>query len=254
MEGIGSLGLFRDSFRLLWMGDELTMDLLPAERPQVVRVTSQGGLSVAVVQGLLQLVKATLAQKSHLSFTAGVLCEHCHAQGRSLAERHHVLDLQELLQEAPVPCRFSARAVMPPETSWVAAWRSTKATCPRLNLHEDRGSPAHTASTEVSVSSRGGSIVNLLYASPIWRNEAGELPQLDVQNEVSLVELGEAMHLSLATASNLAVATLCRQRTGFVTGGCHGRRARLFVGGFASAAESDQRCKSTSAGFPQCLL
>lgn len=27
------------------------------------------------------------------------------------------------LQEAPVPCRFSARAVMPPETSWVAAWR-----------------------------------------------------------------------------------------------------------------------------------
>eukprot|EP00435_Cladocopium_sp_Y103_P066487 s57_g28.t1 len=216
VEGIGSLGLFRDSFRLLWMGDELTMDLLPPERPQVVRVTSQGGLSVAVVQGLLQLVKATLAQKSHLSFTAGVLCEHCHAQGRSLAERHHVLDLQELLQEGPVPCRFSARAVMPPETSWVAAWRSSKPTlvlrhpdAPRLNLHEDRGSPAHTASTEVSVqSSRAGSMVNLLYASPIWRNsEAGgfELPQLDVQNEVSmLVELGEAMHLSLATASNLA--------------------------------------------------
>ncbi|CAK9096007.1 unnamed protein product [Durusdinium trenchii] len=31
-----------DSFRLLWMGQEITMDLLPLERPQVVRVVAEG--------------------------------------------------------------------------------------------------------------------------------------------------------------------------------------------------------------------
>eukprot|EP00434_Breviolum_minutum_P044789 symbB.v1.2.040047.t1/scaffold6953.1/size14296/1 len=41
------------------MGQELTMDLLPPERPQVVRVMAENGeLRVAVVQGLLNLVKA----------------------------------------------------------------------------------------------------------------------------------------------------------------------------------------------------
>ena len=106
-----------------------------------------GGLHVSTVHGLLELVKATLAEKSHLSFTAGVLCEHCHAgdselhemsrvfrlssfeaQGRSLAERHHVIDLYEILSKegGPVPCRFSARTVTAPGHSWVTAWGKTR--------------------------------------------------------------------------------------------------------------------------------
>eukprot|EP00913_Durusdinium_trenchii_P026094 g24479.t1 len=100
------------------------MDLLPLERPQVVRVVAEGGL------------QATLAQKSHLAFTAGVLCEHCHASGRSWAARHHVIDLSELKERrrtvcgrrrvdgGPVPCRASARAVTAPWSSWVSQWSS----------------------------------------------------------------------------------------------------------------------------------
>ncbi|CAJ1353559.1 unnamed protein product [Effrenium voratum] len=138
---VGSLGLFRDSFRLLWMGQELTMDLLPSERPQVVRVAAErGGLSVAAVQSLLTLVKATLAQKSHLSFSAGVLCEHCHAQGRSQAERHHVLDVSELLaaKDGLLPCRASARAVQVPGSSWAAQWCEAARGLPRGPFGEAR--------------------------------------------------------------------------------------------------------------------
>ncbi|CAK9096412.1 unnamed protein product, partial [Durusdinium trenchii] len=136
---VGSLGLYRDSFRLLWMGQEITMDLLPLERPQVVRVVAEGGLQVRTVQSLLQLVKATLAQKSHLAFTAGVLCEHCHASGRSWAARHHVIDLSELKDGGPVPCRASARAVTAPWSSWVSQW--SPAVDPPV---PGRGTVAHT--------------------------------------------------------------------------------------------------------------
>lgn len=133
---ISSLGIFRDSFRLLFMGIELTMDLLPLERPQVVRVRALAAhdealqdagpnmLTPTVVRGLLDLVSATLAQHNHLTFTAGTLCEGCHAFGRSRSERYHVVDINELLSEKVPVCRLSGKVVRIPEDSWVAAWRT----------------------------------------------------------------------------------------------------------------------------------
>lgn len=249
---VGSLGLYRDSFRLLWMGHELIMDLLPPCRPQVVRVHSPNGTGLALdlVQSLLRLVKVTLAQNSHLSFTAGVLCKHCHALARSHGERHHVIDVNELLADRLVPCRASARAVEVPDGCWAAEWRQREAAAlqPPV-LHEEHAmtpapptlppemlessigsslqgasspkssdrprssSPAPTVSTELSLA-QTGTVIRLLYASPLWRsNEAGgtELPRLDVQQEISMLfeVAGEAravLDVGLATASNLAGA------------------------------------------------
>lgn len=135
-EIISSLGLFRDSFRLLFMGMELVMDLLPLERPQVVRVRALAahhdawqdvgcsGLTAPVVRGLLDLVSATLAQHNHLTFTAGTLCQGCHSFGRSRSERYHVMDINELLSERVPVCRASGKVVRIPEDSWVAEWRA----------------------------------------------------------------------------------------------------------------------------------
>eukprot|EP00931_Biecheleriopsis_adriatica_P023878 TRINITY_DN14993_c0_g1_i1.p1 TRINITY_DN14993_c0_g1~~TRINITY_DN14993_c0_g1_i1.p1 ORF type:complete len:742 (+),score=138.75 TRINITY_DN14993_c0_g1_i1:43-2226(+) len=213
-----------------------------------------GGLSLDVVQSLLRLVKVTLAQNSHLSFTAGVLCEHCHARGRSHGERHHVIDISELLADRLVPCRHSARVVAVPEGCWAADWRLRNAEAtsappapppqpPKLPpemfeesigssicdaspqfSREGASSPAHTVSTEMSLqssrlsvpdtASAGGSVVSLLYASPLWRsseNGGAELPQLDVQQEASMLfevagEARASVDVGLATASNLAGA------------------------------------------------
>ncbi|CAE8739352.1 unnamed protein product [Polarella glacialis] len=239
---VGSLGLYRDSFRLLWMGHEIAMDLLPRERPQVVRVQSvEGtGLPLCIVQSLLRLVKVTLAQSSHLSFTAGVLCEHCHARA---GERQHVIDVNELLSDKRVPCRVSARVVVVPEHCWASEWRESlesQASAPfppplppvaltayssvesnwDMSPNERSQSPAPTVSTEPSLMSSRmlqsemphGTSVSLLYASPVWRqSEAGgsELPPLDMHQEATMLaeaaqNSGAAVVVSLATASNLA--------------------------------------------------
>eukprot|EP00929_Paragymnodinium_shiwhaense_P059599 TRINITY_DN29843_c0_g1_i2.p1 TRINITY_DN29843_c0_g1~~TRINITY_DN29843_c0_g1_i2.p1 ORF type:complete len:1570 (+),score=387.15 TRINITY_DN29843_c0_g1_i2:49-4758(+) len=184
---MSALGLFRDSIRLLWMSKEIVMDLVPQDRPEVVRVRavadhdgleSHAGLSTATVKRLLELLSETLAQHNHLNFTAGILCEHCHARGRCQSERHHIIDVNEFLNEKIVACKVSARVVQLPEDSWIARWRRehdaiggrTHSPCSSptssarpgatfdtgipedVNFSQQRPvSPAHTVSTELSV-------------------------------------------------------------------------------------------------------
>eukprot|EP00928_Gymnodinium_smaydae_P031993 TRINITY_DN23299_c0_g1_i1.p1 TRINITY_DN23299_c0_g1~~TRINITY_DN23299_c0_g1_i1.p1 ORF type:complete len:1489 (+),score=280.72 TRINITY_DN23299_c0_g1_i1:111-4577(+) len=149
VSAISSLGLYRDSFRLLWADQELVMDLLPPDRPQVVRVRAlashdasvvsngslvdgtglaSAALPVSIVRELLRLLDSALSWSNHLSFTAGVLCGHCHARGRSQSERYHVIDVNELLTERIVVCRHNARVVTVPEDCWAARWLVEEAT------------------------------------------------------------------------------------------------------------------------------
>jgi hypothetical protein len=148
MELVNSLGLYRDNFRLVFMGQELAMDLLPAGRPQVMRVrlgcddAETQGLSVDVVRGLLKLVKAALSHNNHLSFTAGILCEHCHKRGRSRSERYHVIDVSELISDGTAACRISARLVSVPEGCWAAAWRAQeREAAARRTLEQEMSGP-----------------------------------------------------------------------------------------------------------------
>lgn len=129
---ISLLGLYRNSFRVLWSGQELLFDLLPSSRPQVVRVqllTSHencrsGGLSLNTVRALLRLFEATLSNNSHLCFSAGVLCARCRKGGRSQSDRHHVVDVNDIVSEELVVCRASGRVQSVPDGSWAAAWRA----------------------------------------------------------------------------------------------------------------------------------
>ncbi|CAK9086237.1 unnamed protein product [Durusdinium trenchii] len=103
----------------------ICFELLPPVRPEMIAVRrldrgeedDNGELPLDLAKQVINLVhESTSEWLPHLSFTAGVLCPHCHHSGSP-----HVIDVSELSEV--VVCRRSHEPVTLEKASWAFHWR-----------------------------------------------------------------------------------------------------------------------------------
>ncbi|CAE7214621.1 pats1 [Symbiodinium natans] len=125
--------VYKDSCTIFLGKRRLAFELLPPGRPEMIAVkrlagSEEGGesdgdepgglqLPLDLAKQVIQLVhESTSEWLPHLSFTAGVLCPHCHRSGAP-----HVIDVSELSEV--VICSRSHEPVTLAKAGWAFRWR-----------------------------------------------------------------------------------------------------------------------------------
>lgn len=135
--------VFKDSCTIFLGRRRICFELLPPVRPEMIAVRrldrgeeedDNGELPLDLAKQVINLVhESTSEWLPHLSFTAGVLCPHCHHSGSP-----HVIDVSELSEV--VVCRRSHEPVTLEKASWAFHWRQ-ETLDGEDRLVEDPGSP-----------------------------------------------------------------------------------------------------------------
>lgn len=118
--------VYKDSCTIFLGRRRICFELVPPVRPEMIAVRRLLGgdedgeeeqLPLELAKQVINLVhESTSEWLPHLSFTAGVLCPHCHHSGSP-----HVIDVSELSEV--VVCRRSHEPVTLEKASWAFHWR-----------------------------------------------------------------------------------------------------------------------------------
>ncbi|CAJ1455616.1 unnamed protein product [Effrenium voratum] len=130
--------VYKDSCTIFLGTRRIAFELLPPGRPEMIAVRRLAGtedapddlqLPLDLAKQVVNLVhESTSEWLPHLSFTAGVLCPHCHHSGTP-----HVIDVSELSEV--VVCKNTHEPVALEKAGWAFQWRQEA-------LQEDAVPPA----------------------------------------------------------------------------------------------------------------
>eukprot|EP00434_Breviolum_minutum_P035558 symbB.v1.2.031477.t2/scaffold3659.1/size52467/1 len=139
--------VYKDSCTIFLGRRRICFELVPPVRPEMIAVRRLPGdeedeeeqLPLELAKQVISLVhESTSEWLPHLSFTAGVLCPHCHHSGSP-----HVIDVSELSEV--VICRRSHEPVTLAKASWAFHWRQEVLD---QSIEEPRVEPQRSQSVE----------------------------------------------------------------------------------------------------------